>query len=425
MTEVLVLKLEEDDDQNANWIVVDSSGARIGPPVTGPLDAARVDVGERNVIVLIPATGVLTTTIDLPLKSASRIQQALPFALEEFLADDVENLHFAAGARRENGRIPVAVIEHEKLAGLLERLMDAGIQPTELMAENYGLASIPGTISILLSDEQIIINDGADTELVMQGVGPADALAAIGAIDDNVETDDESATAPGTMPKHVLVYCEAGTEETYSHDFIALRHDFDSVDVKLLPDGVLPRLAVTVATGTGVNLLQGEFGARTEYGNVLRPWKIAAALLLAFGVLGIAGKAIDYVQLSQREAMLREQFITEYGQIAPGTEDVRDPLAVIASLRARTGAGGDQPTVFLRSLEELSRALSDNAGADIQAINYRAGIVDIRLSAPNVGVLDNIRREIDEGGQYEAEIQSAEQDGDKVASRIQIQPMTR
>lgn len=421
MAEILVLRLPERDDDPANWIVVDSTGARVSPPVTGPLSAARVDLHDRKLFVLVPATDVLTTTVYLPVKAQSKIQQALPFALEELLADDVEDLHFAAGARRESGRMPVSIVNRERLQRWLTTLADAGLNAHAVLSENYGLACIPGTISLLIADDIVIVNDGADTELVLQGVGPADALAAIGAFEQQAdsESQDEGESDATSLPRHLLVYCEPGSEETYAHDFIVLRQDFDSVDIKLLPDGILPRLAVTVATGAGVNLLQGQFGARTEYGNMLRPWRAAAALLLAFGVTAVAAKALDYVQLSQRETELRERFVAEYQEIAPGIEDVRDPAAVISSLRPRAGSGS-APTVFLQSLEQLSRAMQQNSEADIQAINYRAGIVDLRMSAPSVSILDSVQRMIDEGGTFEAEIKTTDQDDDKVNSRIQI-----
>ena len=101
--------------------------------------------------MLVPATDVLTTTIYLPLKAQAKIQQALPFALEEYLADDVEELHFAAGGRRESGRMPVSIISRDKLKDYLGVLADAGLHPDVLMAESYGLACIPGTISVLVA----------------------------------------------------------------------------------------------------------------------------------------------------------------------------------------------------------------------------------------------------------------------------------
>lgn len=421
VAEIVVLRLGPNTEEIAHWIIVDSNGTRLSPPMTGELSAAQADIGGRKLMVLVPSADVLTTTVDLPLKAQAKIQQALPFALEEFLADDVEDLHFAAGPRRESGRIPVSIVNREKFDAWLGVLQDAGLSPDAVIADTYGLACIPGTISVLIAADQVIINDGDDTELVLPGVGPADALSAIGAFEQTPTDDaDELAEDSDKRPsRHVLIYCEPGAEETYKHDFNVLRHDFESVDIKLLSDGELPRMAVTVAAGSGVNLLQGGYGAKTEYAALFRPWRIAATLLLAFGATAVSAKALDYWQLSQRETALREQFVTEYQAIAPGTDDVRDPLAIITSLRNRTGTTS-APAVFLQALDQLSKATQQNSSASIQAISYRAGVVDLRISAPTVSILDAVQRQIDAGGTFEAEIKTTDQDDDKVNSRIQI-----
>lgn len=421
MAEFLVIRIGERADHLAQWIAVDSTGARRSPPLTGPLSEAGSDIGDRQVIVLVPGTEVLTTSVDIPVKGGSRLHAALPYALEDQLAEDVDQLHFAAGTRRSSGRIPVAIVSRVRLAEWIAWLTDCGIQPSAMISDNYGLARIPGTISLLVAEGQVMINDGADVELVMQGVSPSDALVAIGALDGNADGDDHESNqaASPAMSRHVLVYCEAEDEEKYQHDWLAIRNEMESVDVNLLSDGVMPRLAVTVASGAGVNLLQGDFGARTEYAGLLRPWRYAAILLLALGVVGIAAKATDLYVLQRQEAELKQQFEAEYRQIAPGAPAVEDPARLVASLRARLGTS-DTPPLFLQSLEQLSRALQQNREARIAAISFRAGVVDIRLSAPNVSTLDKIQRGISESGQFEAAIKSTDQDGDGVSSRIQI-----
>lgn len=424
--EYLVIRIGDDPAEPAHWIAVDGSGARRSPPVSGPLDAARADVGDRRVIVLVPSAEVLTTSVDIPVKGGSRLQAALPYALEEFLADDIDKLHFAAGARRPSGRVPVSVVSKAKLRAWLDRLSEAGIRAASVVAENHGLARIPGTISMLVADGQILINDGADTELAIQDVGPGDALAAIGALDDGGPADG----SPGglmndaPMPRHVLVYCEPGDDQRYEHEWIAIRHELDSVDINLLPDGVTPRLAVTVATGAGINLLQGEFASKSEYAGLFKPWKYAAVLLLALLGVGMVAKATDYLALKRQESALREQFQAAYREIAPNAAEVRDPAAVVASLKARTGRS-ETPQLFLSSLTNLSRALRANDQARIEAISYRSGVVDVRLNAPNVTTLDNIQRTIGEGGQFAASIQSTDQVGERVNSRIQIEARVR
>ncbi len=124
----------------------------------------------------------------------------------------------------------------------------------------------------------------------MQGANPGDALAVAGALE---EPDNED-----RVPGHLLVYCSPDDEQRFQHDWNALRHELASVDINLLPDGALPRLAVTVGAGNGINLLQGRYGANAEIGALFRPWRYAAALLLTLGVLAFGGKAADYYRLT-------------------------------------------------------------------------------------------------------------------------------
>lgn len=416
MAEFLVIRLGKNPADPVHWIAADSAGVKLDAPASGSLPDAKAAIGVREVIVLVPSADVLTTTVDIPIRGGAKLQAALPYALEEYLAEDIDKLHFAAGPKRSSGKTPVSVVSHERMQEWLSALAEADIQPSSIIADSYGLARIPGTISMLLVDDQVFINDGEDTELVMEGVSPGDALAAIGAIDDGGSTPDEDAAR---LPRHLLVYCEAADEGRYQHDWIALREELDSVDVKLLADGIVPRLAVTVATGAGVNLLQGPYGAKKEYSGLFRPWKTAAMLFLAFIVIGTAAKAADYFMLLREETRLKEQFNAEYQQMLPGAPATDDPARVIESLKRRTGTVTTVP-LFLESMELLSRALQQNQDARIQAISYRSGIVTVQLSAPNVATLASIEDAIGNSGRFQASIQDTNSEGDVVKGRIQI-----
>jgi len=412
MAEFLVIRLGDNPAQSAHWIAVDSNGTRRSPPVTGPLAEAARDVANRAVIVLVPATEVLTTSVDIPIKGGARLRAALPFALEEQLADDVENLHFAVGNRRENGLLPVSVVAREQMTGWLATLRDAGIVANQIIPENHGLPRIPGTLSMLVAEDQIMFNDGAESEFVLQGVKPSDALAVAGVL------QEPGSDTPSTG--HLLAYCEPGEDARFEHDWNALRNELTSVDITLLPDGVLPRLAVTVAAGRGVNLLQGRFGAKTDYKVLLEPWKYAAGLVLVLLLVGFAGKGVDYVRLAREQAALQDQFVAEYRQIRPDDQrEIVDPARIVAELRGSRGAPATAD-VFLPSLYQLSEALQQSAAVNIEAISYRAGVVDIRLTAPDVATLDSIQRIVSGSGRFTASIQSTDQVGDKLSSRIQI-----
>jgi general secretion pathway protein L len=419
MAEFLVIRLGRTSADAAEWIAVDNNGTRRGAPGIGTLEQAANEVGGRSVIVLVPAIEVITTSVHVPIRGGARLRAALPFALEESLAEDVENLHFASGTRRDSGKLPVAVVSIEKMDEWMSALQNAGIEAARMVPENYGLARIPGTLSLLVDRDCIFFNDGADTEFTLQGVRPSDALVAAGALSDRSGDDqdgDEAAESEG----HLVAYCEAPDEERFSHDWIALRHELHSVDINLLADGVLPKLAVTVASGDDVNLLQGAYGAKTDYRAQLRPWRSAAVLLLGLMLLGLVGKAVDYNRLSQEEAALKARFTEEYRQIRPGdTREVMDPLNAVRSIKQGLGASTG-PQVFLPSLRQLGDAIAQNGNARIENISYRAGVIDVRITSPDVATLDNIQKSVSASGRFRASIQSTDQVADEISSRLQI-----
>lgn len=414
MAEFVVLRLRRDTDPTVDWIVADDNGTRRSPPSSGTLEEAATAVRGRPVIVLVPATETLTTTVNLPIRSGARLNAALPYALEEQVAADVETLHFAAGERRESGVRPVAAVARDTLEYWIARLEEAGIQPWKVVPENYGLARIPGTMSVLVDGDCVMFNNGGDAEFVMQGVDPSETLVAAGLLKDR--QDD----APPEASGHLVVYCNAEDEARLSHDWIALRHELHSVDINLLPDGALPRLAVTIASGEGVNLLQGRYGPKADYGSWLRPWRRAAMLLLALVVLGFAGKGIDLWRLTQEEATLQAQFTQEFQSIRPVSDGpILDPVAAVNSIKRSLGGATATP-VFLASLNELAAAITQDGKASVEAVSYRAGVIDVRVSSPDVETIGEIQKRIGESGRFEASIQSTDRVADRINSRIQI-----
>jgi general secretion pathway protein L len=415
MAEFVVIRFGTTPDRQVEWIVADDNGTRRSPPAAGTLEEAAARIQGRPVIVLVPATEVLTTAVNLPIRGGAKLLAALPYALEEQVAADVDTMHFAAGERRDSGTRPVAAIARQTLDHWLALLGEAGIQPWKVVPENYGLSRIPGTMSVLVDGDTVMFNDGENLEFVLEGASPSDALVAAGRLNDRRDDD-----TPPEQAGHLVVYCDAADEERLSHDWIALRHELASVDINLMPDGALPRLAVTVAAGRGVNFLQGKYGPKADYGSWLRPWRRAAILLLTLIVIGLAGKGADYWRLSQEETVLQQRFAEAYQQIRPGSSGpVMDPVGAVNSIRRSLGATSATP-VFLASLGELSSAMAENKNAQIEAISYRAGVIDVRLNSPDVETVGSIQKAINASGRFAASIQSTDRVADRINSRIQI-----
>ena len=411
MATYFVIRIGETADEPVSWIAVDDHGTRREAPGSGSLEDAARQVRERPVIVLVPGIDVITLNAEVPARGA-RLLAALPYALEDQLAEDVEELHFAAGQRREDGTTPVAVVATDKVTGWIDRLAAAGIVPAKVVPENHGLAFTPNTLSMLVSGDDVMFNDGDKTEFMVPGLRPGEALAATGIIGSDEEED---------ASKHLLVYCDAPVADEYEKDWALLRHELESVDVHLLSDGVLPRLAVTIASGAGINLLQGQFGERTDFRAAFQPWRFAAMFLIGLLIVGVGGKAADYYSLSVEQAELKEQFADVYQQLRPGaSREIIDPVRIVQSFGDRGPVVAEGPQVFLPSLEQLALALQQTDTVDVEVISYRAGVVDVRLNAPDVTTLDRIVQAVGASGQFTASLLSADSVGDRVNSRIQI-----
>ena len=409
----LVIRLHT--DETVEWIVVDDQGARKSNVKRGSLADAAGGLLGKSVILMVPSADVTTVTTDLPLRG-NRLIAALPYALEDHVADEVDNLHFAPGKRRADGTLPVAVVSRAAMDAWLEQLETVGIRPQRIVAEYHGVASVPNTLSMIVAGREILFNDGRGLCFALPDASPADVIAASGYLD----PVDDSGEAAGSS-RALQVYCEPGADERFERDWALLRNELDSVDVRVLPDGAFPRLAVTAASGAGINLLQGAYGERKEYGSMLSPWRYAAFLLLGVMLLSIAGKFADYVRLGVEEEALRAQFTEQYRAFRPGdNREILDPVATVDSVRRSMNAGPAAAPVFLPSLSTLAAAIQSNRDVEIEAISYRAGVIDVRLTAPDVATLDKIQQAVSASSRFTATIQSTTQSAAGLDSRIQI-----
>lgn len=418
MADFLVIAIPAETDADAEWLVVDGDGNRKSDIGRGTLTAASEAAGDLPVIVLVPAADVVTAAVELPIKSGPKLRAAIPFALEEHFAADIDDLHFAHGAPVEGGSRPVAVVETSLLDGWLDALRDAGIAPQRVVPAYHGVQRMPNTITLIAERDTVMLNDGATVELAFEGVGPADALTLAGLLPDGAAAPDDDDDAPSS---HLVVWCDAVAAKRYEHDFNALRSELASVDVSVMADGALPRLAATVAAGAGVDLLQGDYAQKNELSGLIRPWRAAAGLLLAVFVVALVGKGVDFLSLSRQEVALTEQYTVLYQSLTGEARVPGDPIGAAQSLSRQYGSGSGPTQIFLPSILELAKAIRENGDTEIEALSYRAGVIDLRLTAPDVATLDRIQKLVGDSGRYTASIQGTTQGEDgRVNSRIQI-----
>jgi len=88
----LVIRLNSAPQGRVHWIRLDAEGRPQGHAESGTLAQAAVAATQRQVIGLVPATELLLTEARIPTQSRQRMLRAVPFALEDQLAEDIDEL---------------------------------------------------------------------------------------------------------------------------------------------------------------------------------------------------------------------------------------------------------------------------------------------------------------------------------------------
>ena len=158
MAETLVIRLRADPDAAASWLIVDANGARSGPAHTGAVADALPLASGRRVLLLVPGSEVTLAEPELPMRGGARVAQAVPFALEEHLASDVDGLHFAIGSRGESSiGTPVAAVARSLMDRWMELLQAAGLPVHAAYADSSVVPLTPNGCTLLLDDAALYV----------------------------------------------------------------------------------------------------------------------------------------------------------------------------------------------------------------------------------------------------------------------------
>ena len=399
MADWLLLRLPRIPDQPATWLVVDPRGVAQGPPQSGPLSLAAPRTTGRRICVLVPGTDVLVAEPELPTKAGTKLQQLVPYALEEQLADDIDDLHFAIGRRpSDSTRTPVAVVTRALMDQWLTALKSNGLEPEVMYADSDLLPQNPGQSVALLEEDVVVVRPPSGSPVTL----PADALH------EALEMA-QSSTADGGAGRGLILYTGAPEWHEHSAQVEALRERFDGIKIQLLASGPLALFAQQLPQATATNLLQGRYTPTTSRAVGLRAWRVAAILLLCLIGLHVAGKATELSVLKSNEHKLDVSLRQAIQTVMPGQSNSPDARKLLeqrlAAVRASSTSG------LLPALEALVQAKGAAPAATVQALSFHNGSLELKVGAPDASSLDRIGQALRNNG-WQADLTS----GNNVAS---------
>ncbi|MBV8146014.1 MAG: hypothetical protein JO184_13505 [Gammaproteobacteria bacterium] len=407
MSDWLLLRLPHAGTELATWLVVDARGAPLGPAQSGPLALAAPRVPGRRVCVLVGAAEVLLAEPEVPLKAGAKLQQLVPYALEEQLADDIEDLHFAIGKRLpDSTRVPVAVVAKALLDQWLGELRAAGIEPDAVYADSELLPQNPGQAVALLEEDTVSVRPPGGTPVTL----PADALG------EALEIARSGADASATGGRGLILYTGAAEWHQHSAQVEAARPHFDGIKVQLLASGPLALFAQQLPSVSAINLLQGSYAPVSARGAGFQAWRVAAILLGCLIGLHVIGKTAELQLLKRHErqvdAAIRDTFRTSMHTEASATEARRLMERRLAGSRGASEG-------LLPALQALAQARDSAPGTNVQSMNFHAGSLEMKLSAPDATSLDRLSQALRSNG-WGADLTGGSNSGSSYEGRIQM-----
>ena len=391
-------------EDKVQWAFSDEKGTLTTAVREGSLSDAAESVEGRRATLILPADDVLLAKSVVPGNSLARAQQAIPYALEDQVADDVDDLHFALGAKGRDDEYPVAVIGRDVMDSITERCSEAGLRPSEIVPETLALPVLTAS-----DDETVVWSALLDQGRAVVRLSNYEGFATDTAMASMMIEGALSETPEDTQISLVAF----STDETTQLEVP------ETLDLELRPcDHRLALYASGLDTAVRVNLLQGEYSPKKNFDRSWKPWRSTAILAACICAVLVVGKFIELRQLRGQEASLDTQITAAFEQALPGTRMQR-PRRQVQSALEQIGAVNNDG--FTSRMAQIAASLSTQPQTELRTIGYRSGRFDLDLNTDDVPTLDEFKSELTKRGSLNMTVQSANRENDSVRGRVRIE----
>ena len=386
------------------WAVADDRGSLVSDPAAGTLAEASAAVEGRRSTLVVPGNDVLLAEALVPGGSQARALQAIPFALEEQLADDIEKLHFALGSKDRDDNYPVAIIDRSTMDTISEQCQEAGLRPTSIVPETLALPMLEAidfdevSWTALLDEDQAVIRLNG-----YKGFATDTSVASFmleGAKGDLADDASPLLTIHTTDPETNLVV--PGGVDTDLRDC----------------ESRLALYAEGLASEPNINLLQGSYNPKTQFDKTWKPWRWTAALAAVLVGTLFASKWFDYRALKAEESYIDGEIATAFESALPGVRMQRPRRQIQDAL---SGNGTGNVSNFTNQLAEIAASLSTQPQTKVRTIGFRNGSFDLDLNTDAVPTMDALKSELSKRGALELTLRSSNREKDTVRARVRIE----
>ncbi|MEQ8798881.1 MAG: type II secretion system protein GspL [Salinisphaeraceae bacterium] len=387
-------------------ILVDAHGQLYAAQGDGLVPAEPADLpADVSLILVVPGEDVLLSSVDIPpVRQATRRRQAVRFALEDRLAQPIDELHIAIGPRTPGGEFPAAIAAHDRMEAWLGAIGERAPQVVAIVPD-YLCLSLPheGEAALYLGDDRALVR-----------IGPFRGFAC------------ELSLAPALLRR--------GDEDIPLHVATDGSDAADQIIARLRDRGFTVEPATTTAPAAGaagllhaasirppINLLQDIYAPRSASDEWLRPLRPGLIMLGLWIVLLLAGQALEYRELAREQEQMRAFAEAQFRAAFPDVNNLNNLRLQaeneIRQLRAREGTAGLFPL-----LQAAADAIGPTSALTIDSFQFRNGELFLSLRGDDVQSVEALRSGFADNRVAQLEIQSADAGSDGVQIRARVSP---
>ncbi len=400
MAEQLIIRLASQAESTIPWLVWSSAEHEIiasGELANAQqLEQLKEKSLTRQVTVLVPACDVSLKRLHVPAKSKKAMQLAVPYMLEDDLAQEVEQLFFAYAELKHADNADncfVAIVEREQMRQWRLWLSEAGIETKRMIPDVLLMPDAESHWQAIQLQQQVLLRQG-----VWQG----------SAIDDSLWTSI-SQTWPNDADLHIDAYS-------------ALPPTNEAVTLNAQPEELPLALLARQIEQQSFNLLQGEFKVKSARSPALKIWAWAAGFALVALLVNVVLKSVTLMQINQQQSAVEQQIIAQYKKTFPDTKRVR--ISTIRSQLKRKMAevgGTSSDAEFLTLLAQVEPAFAKVPSLKPDSLKFDRKRNELRVQASAKGYQQFEQfKQLLEAQQLSVSQGAQNNQGDKVVGSLSI-----
>ncbi|GMR19974.1 MAG: GspL family type II secretion system protein XcpY [Gammaproteobacteria bacterium] len=359
---------------------------------------------EAPAIIWSPPSETLLTNVSLPSRNRGKIQQALPFALEEQLISEPEQ-QFIAYITGTEGLLDVAVTERKHIQQWVSEFNDNGINAQALCPANLALPHTSDSWSLYFYKGECWLRSGTHSGLVFAGEGITIPAALTTILTDARKQDK----APTTL---LVFNVPVNFDNRSWAEALGLNVVSESTSFWESSNG---------EGNTPFNLLQGEFAPRRELNTNVSQFRFAAILLAIWFTGTLAFDTWEWIQLSREHQQTRMAMTQLFRSTFPDAKAIVDPVLQMQRKldEFKGGSGGPGNKDMLTLLAKSAMALSATSSVQLTAIKYNDSALTAEINLPDFQTLESLKNRLASTG-LTIEVLSANSQDDKVSGRLRI-----